>query len=320
MPLEMASKPLLGVVFVLFMRSARDEIRANLLIKSIRRYGGALSNSPIWILTTHREGWYRNLSDVVPSALTIPQAFHTYPFGDKVFACAQAEAQANAMVDDAIQSLVFLDVNYLVVQPPMLFALGEMMDLAVRPVHIRNVGMPAGEALDPYWSTIYHAAGLEEVSGEVTSFVDGQKILPYFNTHAFAIRPSAGLCHRWCLLFEELIEDRAFQREACGDHQHRLFLFQAALSALCIKQLPPDRIRLLPGTYNYPYHLQSEIPLNRQVQSLNELVTVVYEGRHLNPNRVKDLNIHEPLHEWLSKQWAIVECALAGDIDWAQHD
>jgi hypothetical protein len=142
---------------------------------------------------------------------------------------------------------------------------------------VQNVGILAGEPLDDYWAAIYRASGLEDTERTVESFVDGQTLRPYFNTHCFAADPAAGLMTTWLARFETLVADRSFQSTACREELHRIFLHQAVLSALLVQALAPEQIRLLPAEYSYPLHLQARIPASRRASTLNELACAVYE-------------------------------------------
>ena len=228
--------------------------------------------------------------------LNVPDTVRDYIFGDKVYACAQAEAMATPEV----QSLVWINPTCVVVNPPLLFDLGSAFDAAVRPVHIRNVGLRATDPLDAFWQTIFATSGVNDIASTVESFVEGQCLRAYFNSHAFAINPKKGLLRRWFDLFEKLVCDREFQTRACADERHPIFLFQALLSALLATSLNPQRIHILPPTYNYPYNLQSSLPLDRRSKSLNDLVCFTYEERSINPSEMKDIEIREPLKSWLA--------------------
>lgn len=135
----------------------------------------------------------------------------------------------------------------------------------------------------------------------VESFVDQEHIRAYFNTHAFAINPAKGVLQSWLAYFDRLLCDQDFQAGPCLDKLHQIFLHQAVLSALLATALAPERVRMLPPEYNYPYNLHSELPLERQAQALNDLVTLTYEDRSLNPADVEDIEIREPLRSWLAE-------------------
>jgi hypothetical protein len=286
-------------VFVILVSAIEQRSRARLLINSIRSFGGALRHCPIWLFEADSQqapcdGLEEAGVRVLP--LAVPDTVKHYGFAGKVYACAQAEALAGPEV----RSLVWLSPDCLVIQPPLLFDLTASFDAAVRPVHIRNVGLGATQPVDDFWGKVYQSVGVGDVQTSVESFVDAQRIRAYFNSHAFAVNPSQGLCRRWFACFESLVCDRSFQAGACRDERHRIFLHQAVLSALLATALDPQRLCLLPPDYGYPYNLHQDVPPERRARALDDLVCIAYEGRSLDPAVVDDVEINEPLRSWLS--------------------
>jgi hypothetical protein len=274
----------------------KNEPLVRLLIDSLRTFGGELAEAPFWVFSTDPEpvrGLEAGSTHVLP--LPVSDKAAGYLFGKKVAACARAEELAPT----GTRSLVWIDPACLFVQPPALFALGTDCDAAFRPVHIRNVGLLPTEPLDAFWQGIYAAVGVEEVTSTLTSFVDGQLLRTYFNSHAFAINPALGLMTRWYELFQKLISDAAFQSAACADDRHQIFLFQALLSTLVATLVEPGRVRILPYTYNYPYNLQARVPAEKRLAALNEAVCFPYEQLSIHPAEVTGIEIHEPLRAWL---------------------
>jgi hypothetical protein len=282
------------VVFVTLVRSAAQRADAGLLIDGIRSFGGLLGRCPIWVFETGEAG--PAILDAQSRPLAVPEAVATAPFAAKVYACARAEALAGPEVE----SLVWISPDCLVLNPPLLMALGPEHDAAVRPVHIRNVGLAATDQVDPFWSAVYRAAGVDDVALTVESFVDGQHLRAYFNSHILSIRPSLGLCREWFELFAALATDEPFQAGAGRDPLHQIFLHQAVLSALLATRIDPDRLRTLPPDYSYPYNLQDRVPPDRRAAVLNELVCIAREDRPLHPDDVHDIAIREPLRAWLA--------------------
>jgi hypothetical protein len=269
---------------------------ARLMIASLRAFGGALADAPLWVFSPEPE---RLPGLAGPATRLLPlEPLPDTPclFAEKVAACARAEA----LLPSGTRSLVWIDPGCLVIQPPLLFCLGPDCQAAVRPVHIRNVGLPPGEPLDVFWGTICAAVSLEDIPGTVTSFVDGQVLRSYFNSHAFAVDPALGLMREWHTLFLRLVGDPAFVGTACADPLHQTFLFQALLSALLVRSIPADRLRLLPPAYNYPGHLQERVPAARRVPTLNDLVCCTYED--LDPAGLPGFTVHEPLTSWIEHQ------------------
>jgi hypothetical protein len=106
----------------------------------------------------------------------------------------------------------------------------------------------------------------------------------------------------WYAQFEALVCDEAFQRGACQDERHQIFLHQAVLSALIASRLEPAQMRILPSEYNYPHNLHQSVLPTRQAKALNDLVCFTYEDRSLLPDEIEDIQIHEPLRSWLAER------------------
>jgi hypothetical protein len=286
-------------VFLILVSTIRQRSCARLLIDSIRAFGGALSHCPIWLFEADSQGVpcnSLNNLDVRVLPLTVSDTMRNYWFAGKVCACARAEELANSRT----RSLIWLSPDCLIIKPPLLFDLAPAFDAAVRPVHIRNIGLGATEPLNDFWEKVYETVGVRDVQATVESFVDAQHIRAYFNSHVLSVDPSKGLFRRWLKGFESLVSDREFQSSSCRDERHQVFLHQAVLSALVVTLLAPKRIRILPPDYSYPYNLHQRVPADRQAQALNDLVCVAYEDRSLDPNVVDDIDIGEPLRSWLS--------------------
>jgi hypothetical protein len=287
------------ITFLTLVRTTRERSCARILIDSIRSFGGILSLCPIWLFEADPQRVpYEGLENmnVQIFSLSVPDTVQHYYFADKVNACAQAEE----MVSPGVPSLIWIDPACLVIRPPLLYDLGQAFDAAVRPVHIRNVGLPPEEPLDGFWKKICETVGGHDIPTTVETFVDGQHIRSYFNSHAFAINPSRGLLRQWFECFEALVCDEEYQKETCQDERHQIFLHQAVWSALLVAKLDSKRVRELPPDYNYPYNLHQSVPVGRRAAVLNELVSIAYENRSLDPKQVDDIDIHDPLRSWLA--------------------
>lgn len=285
-------------IFVTKVGSPAGKASAQLLIDSIQTFGGEMSGCPIWVFATNPQ--VESCQDLATSQVKVflsptPETIKHYPFGDKVFACACAEVQTPA----GTQSLIWLDLECLVIQPPLLYALGNEYDAALRPVHLQNVGLPPTEPLNAFWKGIYDAVGIQDVQRTTESFIDHQCLRAYFNSHGFSVRPTLGLFQRWHEQFERLVCNQHFQEIACRDEKHQIFLFQALLSTLIASSLEERKICILPPTYNYPYNLQDRIGGPEKAGVLNDLVSITFEERTIHPKSVMDIEIREPLRSWL---------------------
>jgi len=283
--------------FLILFRSEAGERLARIVIESLRAFGGPLRDCAVWALVLDPD----RVSRVLPGiegvhrfSLAVEEDCPPYPFAEKVYACARAEEMARPDV----RSLVWLSLDCLVINPPLLFDLGPAADAAFRPVHHRNVGSPAHEPPDDFWRGIYRALGVDEMPCTVESFVDTQTLRPYFNTHCFAFNPAAGLGRAWWAHFKAMVMDEAFQAGPCRDELHQIFLHQAILSTLVAKRLDWERVRLLPPEYNYPLNLLNEMPPDCRAPTLNSLVNAVYEDAF----PWAEIEVQEPLRSWLMER------------------
>jgi hypothetical protein len=282
-----------AAVFVTLLGSAESEPRVRLAVSSLRRFGGPLAASPVLVfapgpLCGSEVG---RMDGVEVVELELEPSLARYPFGVKVVACAQAEAR----LPRGTRSLVWLGPGCLVVNPPELFSLGPGCDAALRPVHIANIGSTSSAPLDEYWSAVYEATDAQDGGGSVESFLDGQRLRPYYNTHCFSVNLGLGLLAEWRRTFEAMVADAAFQAGPCRDEPHRIFLHQAVLSALITKSVAPGRLQVLPPSYSYPLHFHAKLAGARRVRRMNDIVCAAYEE----DSDLSMVPVDEPLRSWL---------------------
>lgn len=291
------------VIFFSAVADERDRQQVRMLIDSIRSFAGPLKDSPVWIfdISPGRDLCGRMAADGVETFLLPAKPSLTeYLYGGKVAACARAED----MVSGEISSLVWASPDTLILDAPLGYQLRPPFKVALRPVHVQNVGAPVERPLNAYWQAIYQAVDLEEPSFSVTSFIDQVKLYPYFNSHTFAVKPGLGLLKRWQEVFQSLAGEESFQNGPCRPRQRKIFLHQAVLSACVTAELEESEIYLLPEEYSYPYNLHSQVPRSRRRSSLDTLVSMTWEGRTLDPAAVGDIELGDAFATWLERYYA----------------
>ncbi len=87
-----------------------------LLIASLRAFGGPWADSPVWVFdrTQAARSQIQTDSGVEVIPLKLPTATQDYFFAARVAACAQAET----LTVGKLASLVCIDPEYLIVNPP----------------------------------------------------------------------------------------------------------------------------------------------------------------------------------------------------------
>jgi hypothetical protein len=282
--------------------SPAEERHVRFLIESLRAFGGELRDSPWLVFLPDPDavpGACEGLAGVDLVPLAVDLAFRRQHFASKVHACAAAEEMCASDDGSSVGSLVWMNSGCLVARPPNLLSLEPPFEAAMRAVHIRNVGSPATEPPDEFWSEIYRTVGIEAPGISVESFVDRETIRPYFNTHLFSVDPSKGLLRRWLSLWKKMIADTAFVVGPCADEDHRVLLHQAILSALVTPLVETGRLSELPPPYSYPLHFHDRVPDDRRPATLDEVVCPVYEGSFRYPDSLNGLSAPEPLASWL---------------------
>ncbi|MBP7867280.1 MAG: MBL fold metallo-hydrolase [Acidobacteria bacterium] len=269
--------PPFPVVFVTYVTTPGQDRAAGLLVDSIRAFGGRFRAAPVLVVLTDPDEVpalrLRSRKDVRVEELRLDAAVNAYPYASKAFAAARAED----LYAGSARVLAWFDPETLLLQEPEL-DLPDGVTLAVRPVQVRNVGLPWDAPPDAFWSALYARCGAEPGRAvPVESFVEGQRLRGYLNCGIFAIRSDTGLLREWARLVDECLKDEAFQHSACSDAPHRIFLHQAVLSALVTARLTPDRIRFLPHGHGYPLNLHARLPAERRAAALGRVVTLHHE-------------------------------------------
>lgn len=266
------------VVFATSVESAAQARKAELLVASVRRFGGPLATASFYVVV---DGSFPGLSARAAelSATVLPLRAEApippVPFARKVFAAAQVEA----LVAKSAGTLIWLDPETLVLSPPDALRLTRGESVAVRPVFLRNaVGLSPGDPPGPFWDRILREAGVSGASAPVvTTFVDGEAIRFYVNCGVFAVRPARGICREWARVFAAAGNDAAFLRSAAPDRLHRIFLHQAVFSAVLLARTTAAERRTLGDAVGYPLHLHERVPEGKRLARLGDAPVVIHE-------------------------------------------
>jgi hypothetical protein len=277
------------------------------LARCIRTFGGALAENVIWALTPDPEALssetravLRALSvELLTSA--IDAAALDFPFAVKAYAAAAAEEAARGRAD----LLAWLDSDTLILQEPRALLLASDRALACCPIHHLRIGPSYDVSLDPFWRLVYDACAVpEDRAFLMHTAVGGDRVQPHINAGLLAVRPERGVLTAWRDTFDRVYYQRAFEQWYEQNARYRTFVHQAILSGTALSLLAPQEFLVLPGSYNYPLHLQSDFPPDRATTSLNALVSCRYDGWGFfeAPGRQEVMTIEEPLRSWVMPQ------------------
>lgn len=284
-----------------------------LLARSLRRFGGELSTSPMWVLQP------RSLTDLAGGEADYPlrAAYdearlrerrievaagpNDLPFALKVHAAATAEARA----DGTARVLVFMDPDTLILNEPHDVRLPTGKGFGYRPVHHRLIGSLMGESPDAFWSSMYELCQVPETSVfPMTTCADRQVIRAYFSAGLLVVRPELGLLRHWRDTFVAVGSDPRLIEHYEADGIYRVFIHQAVLAGAILGRIPRSEMVELPELMNYPLHLHSQYSARHRAASLDEVISCRYEGSFEDPDWASVIQVSEGLERWLDGELA----------------
>lgn len=276
------------LAFVICTEAGRLERQSLVLAQSIRTFAGKLRNASIYsfqpragfAISPFTAGEFTRLG-VIHRDDVLNERYRHYPFANKPLVAAFAEQLFSE------EFLVFVDSDMVFFQEPARLLLDAGVDVAVRPVDIKNVGTDGkSDENQRYWAQL--AAEFQiPCFCRVTTTVDRQEILGYWNTGLVSVRRSAGIFTAW----KENFKTAYALGILPGDPG---YLEQSILAATI--QALGVAVAELPPRYNYPLHLQERIPAPTRITSFRRMTSAHYHDlfeasnwpsmpRHANPMR-----------------------------------
>jgi glyoxylase-like metal-dependent hydrolase (beta-lactamase superfamily II) len=290
---------------ILCVASPSDERAAVMLIKSIREFGGGLKDAPVYVFQNNKEEnpcyELKKMTGVNILLLEIDPAAKDYLFSAKVYACAQAEK----MLAGNVENLVWFDNQCFILAPLDDLVLREGKGVAMRPVQLLNkVGLPPDAPIDEFWERIYKETNVDPGKVPVIeAFADGNKIRFYINCQIISFRPETGICREWERIFTSLVKDAEYQKQACPDTLHQIFLHQAVLSAVINARIKESELQWLSAACGYPLNLHEKLPNEKKLLKLNDAKYLICDTILQRPDWMEIMPIEEPLRSWMEKTY-----------------
>jgi len=270
-----------------FAEQESDLARTRLMIESLRTFGGRFKDAPVWVYLT--EGLLASESEHLGEIESlggsfllgqVPEEAIWFYFSRKVFASAQAEAEAAGKAD----ILAWLDVDTIFLQEPGEFILPKGKSLGYRPVMHRNISPLYDEPLDDFWKRAYDKMSIPKARVfPMVTVADGDKIRPYINAGCLIVRPERGLLREWAETFPLLYQDPALKEMCRQDERKRIFIHQVALAGAFMIHLRKDEKFELSSRVNYPLFFGEMFGSKRDFHDIREAVTIRYESFFDNP-------------------------------------
>jgi hypothetical protein len=255
------------VAFLICVERGALEGQAILFTESVRAWGGAFSEAPVYAFAPRPESrpapaTADRLHELGASYVEAPLnvRYDRFPTLNKVVVCAWAERELDH------ETLVFADSDSVFLNEPAELATGDW-EIAVRPVDRKIAGSRGRGRNEPYWRRLYSTLGVTSEPFTETT-VDREPIRAYWNAGLVAARREAGLFARW---------EEAARRLVDADVMHPKrpdFVDQFALAGVTADQ--HEGVRVLPPAYNYPLAFRSALPEPLQTLTLEQIAHLHY--------------------------------------------
>jgi hypothetical protein len=257
----------MSVAFLLCVERGPLESQTLLCVESLRRWGGALAESPVYAFAP-RPGSEPATATVQAldglGATYVDEPLNPdvgdLPHANKVFVSAWADSNAGEDV------VVFTDSDTVFLAEPSELASGDW-EAAVRPVGAVNKGSTGeGHRNEGDWQTLYEVLGVS-ARPFVETVVDRTRARAYFNAGLVALRRASGLGVAWRDATLALLDSPIARRPAL-----RRQIDQLALAGILSDRI--DAVKVLPHTYSYPLPKRIKLPPEMQALDLADLVHV----------------------------------------------
>ncbi len=281
------------------------EVQALIMVRSLRQFGGTLSDIPVWIVNPNDQELDAQLKktlmelDVRFLQFQIQPSLLKFPFAAKAVAASKAETQAEK---DGV-TLAWHDRTGMIRQAPTAFFLPEDKAFGFRPTDIANIGAPYGKPLPPFWQSICeHFELTPDDLPAITSVIDQQKLHLYINAGLLVVRPAQGILRAWAENLERTYHLPEFKQFYQQNQAYAIFMHQAALTAAVVQKTSPAERMILPDTYLFSVDNFFVYPSALRPESLDEIVTGRFHDFYALEDWESLISASEEMVDWFKTQ------------------
>jgi hypothetical protein len=254
--------------FLLCVERGRLESQSLLCVESLREWGGAFSEAPVYAFSPRPE--HLPGDDTIAAlerlgtrsvAEPLNPEHGELPHTNKVHCCAWAERELDH------ELLVFVDSDTVFLNEPAELA-GDGWVAAVRPVGEANAASSTGadDRNDNAWEHLYDRLAVA-ARPFVGAAVTGERLRAFFNAGLVATRREAGVMGAWKEALARLFDSQPLRRR-----RFRGQLDQLALAGTLAGRF--EDVHLLGDAYNYPLPKRIRLPARMQALGIDDLVHV----------------------------------------------
>jgi len=297
------------IIFAGFAEGAEQLSHMQVFVESVRKFAGRFRDAPVWIYvpegsTEKHKKILEKISELRADIheSSAPDAALEYYFSRKVFAAAEAEANAA----NTTEIFAWMDEDTIILKEPEEFILPKEKSLGYRPVMHQNIGSLYSEPPDVFWSRAYKNLSIPESAlFPMVTPADQKTLRPYFNAGLLVVRPERGVLRKWPENFKKLYED-PFLAEMCQkDVSKRIFLHQTALVGAILNTLKKEEMLEFSPNYNYPLFFHEKFEATRKFGDISEAITTRYDiyFRDPSPGWSERLKGPEEIITWLKEKF-----------------
>jgi hypothetical protein len=320
--------PDVGIVFC--VERGVLEAQALLLCESLRTFGGRYRDATLYAISPRPGRRPRRVTVTALEALGVE--YRDATLGEECADYAPAgRAAAAALVESRglHEILVGIDTDTWFTAEPAAFALAGDVGAAARPVDLKGMCTSGpGDPADEYWQRLCSLVGVPyDNLPFVTSVVDGARFKASYNAGLIVAHASHGIFQRAWEILRTTVRHGLLPVRPPGEFRSSTGVVppatarwwgstQAALSLAMWSR--GGGVALLPEGYNYPLHLDAQVPAATRERAFADLVLVHYhymfdaDALADNPLLGPDTPLDPERREWLRSRVPLGDESSAG--------
>ncbi len=291
-------------IFACYVDLEKEFAMLSSLVKSVRQFTYPVNNLPFIaamdetqrdLLSPAQQEMIKSY-DVTVEWMTIPQKYQAIPYFEKTLAAGEIEHRYLTKC----KRIIWMDVDSLFFQ----FS-DELLNLnkpiACRPVDLKNISCLYNEPLDSFWQEIYGNCSVRtENLFKLVTTVDEKEIYSQFNAGLLIVEPRYQVLGLWKDYFENCVLNHEWQKYNAQDKLYQIFIHQAFLNVAISSIFTKEDIHLLDYRVNYSLANHYRYPLQKKVESLDNLVSVRLDN-YLTTGNFSEFTMKDELRSWLTE-------------------
>ena len=257
------------VSFIFCIEKGQLEKETISCIRSLRKFGGQLSNSRIYCICPRKSQAVSNVSKSILNTLeatyievNLNTEYQAYPLANKPLVCEYVES-----IEKDSEYLIFLDSDTLIINP-LDNIINKHADIQLSPVLVKNLGFANAEDKHfIYWKKIISRFDLSDLH-KTRTLIANEEIIGYWNSGVIVAKNNKDIFKNWRKTFTKLFNSKLLPSERFYHTE------QLSVSLLVLK----DKYNFLelPNKYNYHISNQSELYSDYKITDYKEIHILHY--------------------------------------------